>query len=247
MQFALRKYKIFISCTMAILSASCNAGEEAKVSADATSRLRAAISVPQEEVYKTPLGEFVLRHSNGKTPGKLFLNGELVFTAHVDEPMAYNRSGVQSFDLWLAAIGAGGAFDTNGKTGPDFKITKMVVQEKSVTCQYRVLDFTGDKLWISPGFPEKAFEYHGCNEMTYTAWPKKGRLKGFGLFYFGDDPNLWEKDGYHGDTAGYNPIRKEVIEDVDIPPPPSTSVNGSGCMRSRRHDLAITAHLCGDL
>ncbi len=218
MQFALREYKTFVAGVMALLSASCDAGAETKTPDDATSRLRAAISVPQEEVYKTPLGEFVLRHANGKTPGKLFLNGELVFTAHVDEPMAYNRSGVQSFDLWEA--NNGGAFDSNGKSGKDFRITRLVVQEKSVTCQYRVLDFTGDKLWISPGFPEKAFEYHGCNEMTYTAWPKKGRLKGFGLFYFGDDPNLWEKDGYHGITAAYNPKLKAVIWNAGIPDPP---------------------------
>lgn len=221
MPYKLCDYKILLTCVMAMLSTSCNAGEAVGTPGDATARLRAAISVPQEEVYKTPLGEFVLRHSDGKTPGKLFLNGQLVFTAHVDEPMAYNRSGVQSFDLWEA----GGLFDTNGKTGKDYQITRLVVKEESVTCQYRVLDFTGDKLWISPGFPEKAFQYHGCNEMTYASWPKKGRLKGFGLFYFGDDPNLWEKDGYHGNTAAYNPNLKAVIWNAGIPDPPKYATN----------------------
>lgn len=231
MQFTQHHLKVFAACVLTLISTACSAQESSTQSKPAqtktppavsTEQIRAALTVPEEDVSETLLGKLIIRHSNGKTPGKIFLNGELIYTARVDEPMPYNRSGVESFDLQVVDGGYGGlGFDSNDKNGSERRITKMVVREESVTCQYRVLDFTGPKVWISEGFPKKAFEYHNnCNQMTYVTWPKKGKLKGFGLFYFGDEPYLWDKEGYHGNTAAYNPRLKAVFEDVDIPIPP---------------------------
>lgn len=229
MQFTQHHLKLFAACALTFISIACGAQESiaqpAKVKdphSVSAEQIRSALSSPDHEVFQTLLGPLIIQHSYGKTPGKLFLNGELIYTARVDEPFDYNRSGHESFDLQEASVGSYGpdSLDDNNKSGSERRITKMVVREKSITCQYRVLDFTGPKVWISEGFPKKAFEYNNCNEMTYVDWPKKGKLKGFGFFYFGDEPYLWDKEGYHGNTAAYNPRLKAVFENVDIPIPP---------------------------
>lgn len=163
-----------------------------------------------EDVYQTPLGPFVIRHTHDSTntPGKLFLNGKLIYTARADEPLPQLRGrpfDLRSIDLW----------DTSDKKYPDFLINKMVVLEKSQSCRYIVIDFTGSKVWISNRFPSEETDQGGCDEITWIRWGKKQAY-----FYFGDDASLWDKAGYHGWVEEYDYKFKEVSGTQDAPPPP---------------------------
>ena len=141
MLFTQHHLKLFTACILTLISTACSAQDNATSSKPTQTKaphivsaeqIGAALTLPEDDVSETPLGKLIIRHSNGKTPGKLFLNGELIYTARVDEPFKYNQSGVESFDLQEAANGL--AFDSNGKSGADFRVTKMVVKEESVTC-----------------------------------------------------------------------------------------------------------------
>lgn len=165
---------------------------------------------PNEDTYQTPLGPFVIRHSDDltDTPGKLFLNGKLIYTARPDEPLPQLRRrpfDLSSIDLW----------DTSDKKYPNFLINKMVVLEKSQSCRYIVLDFTGSKVWISNRFPSEETDQGECDEITWIRWGKKQSY-----FYFGDGASLWDKDGYHGWVEEYDSKFKEVSGTQDAPPPP---------------------------
>lgn len=91
----------------------------------------------------------------------------------------------------------------------------MVVEERSWTCQYIVLDFTGPKVWISERFPKEAFQKGECVEMTWVRWEKN-----LAYFYFGADDQDWENGVYRGWVEGYNSKLKAVFGPVDAPPPP---------------------------
>lgn len=187
---------------------SAQVGKPETVSAE---KIRAALRSPDEDVYQTSLGTLVIRRSDdtSNTPGKIFLNGELIYTARSEELIPHLRG--RPFNLRPIS------FDSNDKKLPHFRITKMVVEESSYTCQYIVLDFTGPKVWISERFPKKTFQGGECVDMTWVIWEKRGAF-----FYFGDDARDWSKDGYHGWVAGYNPKLKKVLEPVnlDAPLPP---------------------------
>ena len=209
-------------CAMALLLA-CNAKDDSgkhKSAAKPIARTNTAatvsakqISIEQpspDDVSQTPLGTLVIRHSDDttNTAGKIFLNGELIYTARSAE-VAPDLKG-KPFDLELVS------WEENGKERPHYRITKMVMKERSHTCQYIVLDFTGPKVWISKRFPKDA-GYRGgeCVEMTWVRWEKS-----LAFFYFGADESDWDKDGYHGWVEGYNPKLKAVFGPVDAPPPP---------------------------
>lgn len=172
--------------------------------------IRAALRSPDEDVSQTLLGTLGIKSSDDSTntPGKIFLNGELIYTARSEE--AHPDSRGKPFNLQAIS------FDTNNKNYPEFRITKMVVEERSDTCQHIVLDFTGPKVWISERFPKDAGSRGGeCLELTWVEWQKN-----IGIFYFGDEYHLCDKEGYHGWTAAYNPKFKKIMEPVYVPPPP---------------------------
>ena len=221
---SLTKYglNLFICCALGLLSTACGAKEDVvpsksttqpstksdKPESVSTEKVRAALRSPDEDVSETSLGTLVIRQSNDSTntPGKIFLNGELIYTARSEEIQPNHRG--RPFSLRLIS------FDTNKKKQPDFQITKMVLEERSWTCQHIVLDFTGPKVWLSKRFPE-GFQRGQCFEMTWVRWEKN-----LAYFYFGADESDWEKGKYRGLTAAYNPKLKAVFEHVDIPPPP---------------------------
>lgn len=149
------------------------------------------------------LGTLTVRRSNDETdtPGKLFLNGELIYTARQQEVLPHFRG--RPFGLW--------AIDWQWKGE---RIWRMVVEERSWTCQYVVLDFTGPKVWISKRFPE-GFQGGQCFDMTWVRWEKD-----VAFFYFGFGDQYWEKGKYLGWKEAYNPKLKDVFGPVDAPPPP---------------------------
>jgi hypothetical protein len=160
----------------------------------------AAKHAPNEDVYQTPSGTFVIRHTDDSTntPGKLFLNGKLIYTARSEEPLPQRRGrpfDLRSIDLW----------DTSDKKYPNFLINRMVVMEKSQSCRYIVIDFTGPKVWISNRFPSEGTDQGECDEITWIRWGKKQSY-----FYFGYDASLWDKDGYHGWVEEYDSKLKEI-------------------------------------
>lgn len=171
-------------------------------------QIRAALRSPDEDVKQTPLGTVAIRRSDDSTntPGKIFLNGELIYTARSEEVIPHLRG--RPFNLDVVD------WEENGKERLNYRITKMVVREISYTCQYIVLDFTGPKVWISNRFP-KGSGSTGCLDLTWVRWEKN-----LAFFYFGADESDWDKDGYHGWVEGYNPKFKEVFGPVDAPPPP---------------------------
>lgn len=165
---------------------------------------------PNEDIYQTPLGALVIRRADTatNTPGKLFLNGELIYTARSEELLPQLRGqpfDLQAIDLW----------DTNNKKYPHFLINRMVVIEKSQSCRYIVLDFTGPKIWISNRFPSEETDQGECDEITWIRWGDKQSY-----FYFGDGASLWDKDGYHGWVEEYDSKFKEISGTLDAPPPP---------------------------
>lgn len=171
--------------------------------------IRTALRPDTEDVSETLLGTLVIRMSDDATdtPGKIFLNGELIYTARQQEALPQHRG--RPFNLRLVS------FDDNGKDLPEFRVTRMVVEESNWTCQFVVLDFTGEKVWISERFPKEAFQKGRCVDMTWARWEKN-----LAYFYFGADESDWEKGRYRGWTEGYNPKLKGVFGPVDAPPPP---------------------------
>lgn len=218
-----RSLNLFACCVLALSSSACGAQDDPAqpkspaqprtaaskpASAVSAEQIRAALRSPDERVFETLLGTLIIKRSGNstRTPGKIFLNDELIYTARSDgaypdpEGVPFNLSEVD--------------FDTNNKRPPDYRVTKMVVKEGSYTCQYIVLDFTGPKVWISKRFPE-GFQRGECLEMTWVRWIKLGAY-----FYFGASYHDWDKDGYRGHIEGYNSKLKAVFANVDAPPPP---------------------------
>lgn len=187
-----------------------NTGASKPAPTVSSEQIRAAQRAPNEDAYQTPLGTFVIRRADDSTstPGKLFLNGELIYTARNEEPLPHLRR--RPFDLWSIDL-----WDTNDKNSVHFQINRMVVIEKSHSCRYIVLDFTGPKVWISDRFPSEETDQGGCDEITWIRWGKKRSY-----FYFGDDASLWDKDGYHGWVEEYDSKFEEVSGTLDAPPPP---------------------------
>lgn len=149
------------------------------------------------------LGTLTIRRSNDETdtPGKLFLNDELIYTARQQEALPHFRG--RPFNL--LAISWDGEWN---------RISRIVIKESNWTCQYLVMDFTGSKVWISKRFPE-GFQGGQCLDMTWVRWEKE-----LAYFYFGADHQDWEKGKYRGWVEGYNPKLKNVFGPVDAPPPP---------------------------
>lgn len=176
------------------------------VSAD---KIREALRTDDEHISKTLLGPLVIKPRDDSTnsSGKILLGGELIYTARQQEELPYYRN--RPFSLRSVS------FQTNGKDLPDFRITRMVVEERSWTCQYIVLDFTGDKVWISERFPKEAFQKGRCVDMTWARWEKNAAY-----FYFGADDSDWENGVYRGWVEGYNPKLKAVFGPVKAPSPP---------------------------
>ena len=173
------------------------------------SQIREALRSPDERIFQTLLGTLVIKSSNDitRTPGKMFLNDELIYTARQDEPIEYLRG--RPFSLRPIS------WQDNGKRDQKYGITRLVVEERSWTCQYLVLDFTGPTVWISERFPKEVFQKGQCADMTWVRWEKQ-----LAYFYFGADYQDWEKGVYRGWVEGYNPKLKAVFGPVDAPPPP---------------------------
>lgn len=171
--------------------------------------IRDALRAEKEYVYKTLLGALVVRLSDDATdtPGKILLNGELIYTARQQEALPQHRG--MPFNLRVVS------FQGNEKKFPEFRITRMVVEESSWTCQFVVLDFTGEKVWISERFPKEAVQNGPCMDMTWAR--SQNRLA---YFYFGADESDWKKGRYQGWVKGYNLKLKAVFGPVDAPPPP---------------------------
>ena len=188
---------------------STQTAEPASGATVSAAKIREALRAPDEESSNTPLGILVIKSSNDSThtPGMIFLNGELIYTARKQEAIPHLRG--RPFNLSRID------FQTNGKNHPEYRITRMVVEERSWTCQYIVLDFTGPAVWISERFPKEAFQKGRCVDITWVRWEKQ-----LAYFYFGADDQNWEKGRYRGWVEGYNPKLKAVFGPVDAPPPP---------------------------
>ena len=168
-----------------------------------------ALRRDDDDVSETLLGTLVVRRSNDATgtPGKIFLNGELIYTARQQEALPRYRG--RPFGLRVVS------FQSNEKELPEFRVTRMVVEESNWTCQFFVLDFTGDKVWISERFPKEAFQNGPCMDMTWARWETN-----LAYFYFGADDSDWERGRYRGWVEAYNPKLKAVFGPVAGPPPP---------------------------
>ena len=213
----------FTCCLLALSTSSCSAKDNTEhpkiqtqpsnetrkpATSVTTEKIRATLSTTDERVFETPLGTLVIKRSDNvaNIPGKIYLNNELIYTARSEgtypdtKGMPFNLSAVN--------------WEENGKARPQYRITRLVVQEISYTCQYIVLDFTGPKVWLSKRFPE-GFQRGQCFEMTWVRWEKN-----LAYFYFGADESDWEKGKYQGWVEGYNFKLKAVFGPVDAPPPP---------------------------
>ena len=208
--------------SLALMSADCNAKDTAtpptkpaleaphKVSAE---QIRAALASPDEDSFQTPLGPVLIKHGGGSTrlPGQIFLNGELIYTARSKEENPELADVQEPFSL-SDVVGAGQRVPKRR----NYSLKRAVIQERNISCQYLVLDFTGPKVWVSERFPKRAAKATACVDITWAEWTKDN----IGIFYFGDEYYLWDKEGYHGWTAAYNPKFKRILEPVDAPPPP---------------------------
>lgn len=222
MKIVKRTQDFLVLGILVLSSVGCYAGTEAslsggvKISTDgmapsavSTEQISEALRSPDEDVSETLLGTLVIKHfgDSRNSPGKIYLNGDLIYTARQQEALPHLRGA--PFRLYSVS------FQTNGKKQPDFRITRMVIRETSWTCQYIVLDFTGPKVWISERFPKDAFQKGQCVDMTWVRWERQAAY-----FYFGADEQDWEKGVYRGWVEGYNPKLKAVFGPVDAPPPP---------------------------
>lgn len=125
-----------ITCCALALLLACGAKDDSGKSKSAAKQITAAntpVTASGEQirtnqrspdvVSQTPLGTLVIRHSDDttNTPGKIFLNGELIYTARSEEVELHLRG--KPFDLALVSWGE------NGKERPHYLITKMVVED----------------------------------------------------------------------------------------------------------------------
>jgi len=150
----------------------------------------------QIKAWKTPMGDVVvIDGAANNTPGNALIDHSLLLRART------GSNGKDNFQFTVVD------FDTNGKSGADYRVTRMVLREGFYSCQHILLDFTGQAPWISERFPANVPEDGKCLELSWVRWEPP-----YPFFYFGGE--------VHPYVMAYNQKLKKVVGPVDAPPHP---------------------------